>query len=82
MEPPSASDMAETDRLYPPIEPYDMEPLQVPAAVAADSDDGEEKFRACDGFVMWDEEPDAPAAPEEVIRYSLFDSSGTEFACR
>lgn len=42
-----------------------MEPPQVPAAAATtDSDDGEEKSRACDGFVMWDEEPDAPDAPE------------------
>ena len=71
--------MAETALLYPPIEPYDLEPPQVPAGGG-----GEEKARASDRPVMWDEEPDASPAPEAVIDHSQFDSSdaGSEFACR
>jgi len=52
--------MAETALLYPPIEPYDLEPPQVPAGGGG----GEEKARASDRPVMWDEEPDASPAPE------------------
>jgi len=72
--------MAETALLYPPIEPYDLEPPQVPAGGGG----GEEKARASDRPVMWDEEPDASPAPEAVIDHSQFDSSdaGSEFACR
>ena len=67
-------DMAGTDRLYPPIEPYDLEPPQVPAAA------GEEEAGVCDAPVMWDDEPDASPSPEAVIEHSLPDSSDTEFA--
>ena len=72
--------MAETALLYPPIEPYDLEPPQVPAGGGG----GEEKARASDRPVMWDEEPDASPAPEAVIDHSQFDLSdaGSEFACR
>ena len=72
--------MSETTLLYPPIEPYDLEPPQVPAGGGG----GEEKARASDRPVMWDEEPDASPAPEAVIDHSQFDSSdaGSEFACR
>jgi len=72
--------MAETALLYPPIEPYDLEPPQVPAGGGG----GEEKARASAGPAMWDEEPDASPAPEAVIDHSQFDSSdaGSEFACR
>ena len=74
--------MAETARLYPPIEPYDLEPPQVPAGGGGGG--GEEKARASDGPAMWDEEPDASPAPEAVIDHSQLDSSGAgfEFACR
>jgi hypothetical protein len=72
--------MAKTARLYPPIEPYDLEPPQVPAGGGGG---GEEKARSSDQLVMWDEEPDASPAPEAVIDHSQFDSSDTgfEFAC-
>ena len=72
--------MSETALLYPPIEPYYLEPPQVPAGGGG----GEEKARASDRPVMWDEEPDASPAPEAVIDHSQFDSSdaGSEFACR
>ena len=68
LEPPCVGDMAGTDRLYPPIEPYDLEPPQVPAAA------GEEEAGVCDAPVMWDDEPDAPSSPESVIEHSLLDS--------
>lgn len=70
--------MAGTDRLYPPIEPYDLEPPQVPAATAAGAGSGEEEAGVCDASVMWDDEPDASPSPEPVIEHSLLDSSGTE----
>lgn len=53
--------MAEIDRLYPPIEPYDLEPPQVPAAAA-----GDEETRVCDRPVMWDEEPGASPSAESA----------------
>jgi hypothetical protein len=71
--------MAGTDRLYPPIEPYDLEPPQVLAAAAAGSGE-EEEAGVCDAPVMWDDEPDASPSPEAVIEHSLLDSSDTEFA--
>ena len=73
-------DMAGTDHLYPPIEPYDLEPPQVPAAAAAAGSGEEEEDGVCDAPVMWDDEPDASPSPEAVIEHSLPDLSDTEFA--
>lgn len=73
--------MAGTDRLYPTIEPYDLEPPQVLAAAAASAAcSGEEEAGVCDRPVMWDDDPSPSPSPEAVIEHSLFDSSDTEFA--
>lgn len=69
-DPPS---MAGTDRLYPMIEPYDLEPPQFGAAAAGEA-------RACDRLVRWDEEPEASPSPTAVIELPLFGLSYVEFA--
>nr|ACG25385.1 zinc ion binding protein [Zea mays] len=48
--------MAGTDRLYPEIGTYDLEPPQVPASAGGS---GEEEAGVCDALVMWDDESDA-----------------------
>lgn len=76
---PFTADMAGTDRLYPEIGTYDLEPPQVPASAGGS---GEEEAGVCDALVMWDDESDACPSHEAVIEHSLLDSSDTEFASR
>uniref|UniRef100_J3MEY1 FYVE-type domain-containing protein n=1 Tax=Oryza brachyantha TaxID=4533 RepID=J3MEY1_ORYBR len=60
--------MAATDRgIYPPIDPYDLEPPRFVEDDTAGSRGGGEA-RVCDPpQVMWDEEPEASPSPEPVI---------------
>ncbi|OQU76551.1 hypothetical protein SORBI_3010G164000 [Sorghum bicolor] len=64
--------MAGTDRLYPPIEPYDLEPPQVPAAA------GEEEAGVCDAPVMWDDEPDASPSPSPEAGPHIFEEGARD----
>ncbi|KAK3130621.1 hypothetical protein QOZ80_6BG0495810 [Eleusine coracana subsp. coracana] len=53
--------MEGTDRLYPTIEPYDLEPPQVVSAAG-----GGDEAPVCDWPVMWDEEPEASSSGQEA----------------
>jgi hypothetical protein len=65
--------MEGTDRLYPQIKPYDLEP---PQAVSSGDED-----KVCDWPVMWDKEPKTSPSPQEVIELPVFVSScHAEFA--
>lgn len=63
--------MAANDRLYPPIDPYALEPPQFgdDAACGGGGGGGGGEVRVRDpSAVMWDEEPEvSPSSPEEPV---------------
>lgn len=67
--------MEGADRLYPSIEPYDLEPPQLDDDDAAGGGGSGGEARVCDPPVRWDEEP-----KEVIIELPLSDSSPVELA--
>uniref|UniRef100_A0A0D3GHQ7 FYVE-type domain-containing protein n=1 Tax=Oryza barthii TaxID=65489 RepID=A0A0D3GHQ7_9ORYZ len=61
--------MAANDRLYPPIDPYALEPPQFGDDAACGGGGGGGEVRVRDpSAVMWDKEPEAsPSSPEEPV---------------